>query len=208
MNASDWLSLTLVCTLGAASPGPSLAVVLAAARLHGRGGGCAAAIGHGLGVFLYALMAAASLSYLLTHYSNLFQAVQIAGGLMLAWVGVRLIIAKHWDSSDTLARSPAVALSTSFRDGFVIAVLNPKIAAFFTSLFSLYLEGGQSKGLHLSMAALVGGIDITVYVMIVLVATVPRVKITFAKYARLNDLLLGIILSSFGVMLIFQTVIN
>ena len=100
MSASDWFSLALICTLGAASPGPSLAVVLGAAKLRGRDGGCATAIGHGFGVFLYALMAAASLSYIVDHYFKLFQLVQLAGASMLVWIGVRLIIATSRDISD------------------------------------------------------------------------------------------------------------
>ena len=64
MNVSDWLSLTLVCILGAASPGPSFAVILSATRTGGRAGGLAAALGHGLGIFLYAFVAATSLSLL------------------------------------------------------------------------------------------------------------------------------------------------
>ena len=208
MSASDWFSLALICTLGAASPGPSLLVVIAAARLRGRGGGCAAALGHGLGVFLYALMAAASLSYILAHHANLFQFVQVAGALMLAWIGIRLIMAKRRDISDKPLEAQAFAISRSFRDGFVIAVLNPKIAAFFGSLFSLYLEGGQTTALHIVMAALAGGIDMIVYVLIVLVATMPRVTITFAKYASLNDLILGLVLVGFGMILFAQIFIN
>ena len=100
MSASEWLSLALICILGAASPGPSLAVVLAVSRLHGRKGGCVAAIGHGLGVFFYALIAAASLSYILKQHANLFQAVQIAGALMLVWIGGRLLTATRRRAHD------------------------------------------------------------------------------------------------------------
>lgn len=208
MSASDWFSLALICTLGAASPGPSLGVVLGAAKLRGRGGGCATAIGHGFGVFLYALMAAASLSYILDHYFKLFQLVQLAGALMLVWIGVRLIIATSRDISDKPVEARAVAMSRSFQDGFLIAVFNPKIAAFFGSLFSLYLESGQSTALHLAMAALAGGIDMIVYVLIVLLVTTRRVTITFAKYAILNDLFLGVVLAGFGTILIVQILIT
>ena len=77
MSVSDWLSLALICILGATSPGPSLAVVLAVSRLHGRRGGYAAAIGHGLGVFFYALIAAASLSYILKQHLFFYLRKQI-----------------------------------------------------------------------------------------------------------------------------------
>lgn len=214
MHASDWLSLTLICILGATSPGPSLAVVLVATRLRGRRGGCAAALGHGIGLFLYALMAAASVSYVLTHFSGLLQAVQIVGAFMLIWIGMRLIMAARCNTGDASREATVLDISRSFRDGFAIAVFNPKIAAFFASLFSLYLEAGQSTALHLAMATLAGVIDMLVYVMIVLLATLQRVKITFAKYAgtkyaRMNDVVLGGVLLCFGIILFVQkTILN
>ena len=208
MSASDWLSLALICILGAASPGPSLAVVLAVSRLHGRKGGCAAAIGHGLGVFIYALIAAASLSYILKQHASLFQAVQISGALMLLWIGGRLLTATRRRTQGQPPAALSLALSQSFRHGFAIAVFNPKIAAFFVSLFSQYLAEDQSTMLHLAMASLAGGIDIAVYLMVVLLATTQLAARVFTKFARLNDLILGIILLGLGTILLVQNLIS
>ena len=206
MSASDWLSLALICILGASSPGPSLAVVLAISRLQGRRGGYAAAVGHGLGIFLYASLAAASLSYILIQHGHLFQIVQIAGALMLVWMGVRLLMATRRRTEDRPAETPRLALSQSFRHGFAIAVFNPKIAAFFASLFSQYLGEGQSTGLHLAMATLAGGIDMIVYVIVVMLATTQFAVGIFTKFASLNDLILGIILLGFGAILLVQNI--
>ena len=202
MSASDWLSLALICILGASSPGPSLAVVLAISRLQGRRGGYAAAVGHGLGIFLYASLAAASLSYILKQHGHLFQIVQIAGALMLVWMGVRLLMATHRRAENRPAETPRLALTQSFRHGFAIAVFNPKIAAFFASLFSQYLGESQSTGLHLAMATLAGGIDMIVYVIVVMLATTHFAAGIFTKFASLNDLILGIILLGFGAILL------
>ena len=207
MSASDWSSLALICILGASSPGPSLAVVLAISRLQGRRGGYAAAVGHGLGIFLYASLAAASLSYILKQHGHLFQIVQIAGALMLMWMGVRLLMATRRRAKDRPAETPRLALSQSFRHGFAIAVFNPKIAAFFASLFSQYLGEGQSTGLHLAMAALAGGIDMIVYVIVVMLATTQFAVGIFTKFASLNDLILGVILLGFGAILLVQNII-
>jgi len=207
MSVSDWLSLALICILGATSPGPSLAVVLAVSRLHGRRGGYAAAIGHGLGVFFYALIAAASLSYILKQHASLFQAVQIAGALMLVWIGGRLLMSTRQWGQDQPQAAPSLALSQSFRHGFAIAVFNPKIAAFFASLFSQYLAEGQSTGLHLAMASLAGGIDMVVYLMVVLLATTQLAARIFTKFAGLNDLILGSILLGFGTILLVQNLV-
>ena len=207
MSASDWSSLALICILGASSPGPSLAVVLAISRLQGRRGGYAAAVGHGLGIFLYASLAAASLSYILKQHGHLFQILQIAGALMLVWMGVRLVMATRRRAEDRPVAVPRLALSQSFRHGFAIAVFNPKIAAFFASLFSQYLGEGQSTGLHLAMAALAGGIDMIVYVIVVMIATTQFAVGVFTKFASLNDLILGVILLGFGAILLVQNVI-
>ena len=207
MSASDWLSLALICILGASSPGPSLVVVLAISRLQGRRGGYAAAVGHGLGIFLYASLAAASLSYILKQHGHLFQIVQIAGALMLVWMGVRLLMATRRRAEDRPVEAPRLALSQSFRHGFAIAVFNPKIAAFFASLFSQYLGEGQSTGLHLAMAALAGGIDMIVYVIVVMLATTQFAVGIFTKFASLNDLILGVILLGFGAILLVQNII-
>ena len=207
MSATDWLSLALICILGAASPGPSLAVVLAISRLHGLRGGYAAAFGHGLGVFFYALIAAAGLSYSLKQHASFFQAMQIAGALMLVWIGGRLLITKHRGGADRPHAAPTVALSKSFLHGFSIAVLNPKIAAFFVFLFSQYLGEDQSTKLHLVMAVLAGGIDMVVYVFIVSLTNTHFAAHLFAKFARLNDLFLGGILLGLGTMLLVQNMI-
>ena len=182
-------------------------MVLAISRLQGRRGGYAAAVGHGLGIFLYASLAAASLSYILRQHGHLFQIVQIAGALMLVWMGVRLLMATRRKAEDRPAETPRLALTQSFRHGFAIAVFNPKIAAFFASLFSQYLGEGQSTGLHLAMATLAGGIDMIVYVIVVMLATTQFAVDIFTKFASLNDLILGIILLGFGAILLVQNII-
>ena len=207
MSASDWSSLALICILGASSPGPSLAVVLAISRLQGRRGGCAAAVGHGLGIFLYASLAAASLSYILKQHGHLFQIVQIAGALMLVWMGVRLLMATRRRAENRPAETPRPALTQSFRQGFAIAVFNPKIAAFFASLFSQYLGEGQSTGLHLAMAAVAGAIDMIAYVIVVMLATTRVAVRIFTEFASFNDQILGVFLSGFGAILLVQNII-
>jgi len=64
MEPDQWLSLAMICLAGAVSPGPSLLVILDATRRGGRPAGMLAAIGHGLGIFIYAFGAATGLGWL------------------------------------------------------------------------------------------------------------------------------------------------
>ena len=56
MTFTTWLTVASICLLGAMSPGPSLAVVLKQTLSGGRKTGLFAAITHGLGIGLYALL--------------------------------------------------------------------------------------------------------------------------------------------------------
>ena len=100
----------------------------------------------------------------------------------------------------TSAKHPA-AFQYAFRDGFLIAVFNPKIAAFFISLFSQFLEQGQLVILHLSMAGLAGFIDMAVYVFYAILASTAIVNGFMERYARLRDVIFAVILMSLALSL-------
>ena len=201
MALTDWLSLISICLLGALSPGPSLMVIMACTAENGRKAGVLASTGHGLGVFGYALAAASGLSYLLNHYQTVFFGHQLMGAGLLLWLGVRLLAATLSSAGTAQEETQAPALSNAFRDGFLIAVFNPKIAAFFISLFSQYLHDGQSVLLHVSMAGLAGLIDMAVYVFYAVLASTTFVHGLMQRYAGLRDGLFAVILISLAVSL-------
>ena len=152
MCVSAWASLSLICLLVASSPGPILIVILSNTRLYGRNAGLSASIGHGLGVFIYALLAATTLGLVLSHYQLLFTLIQSAGALLLIWIGVRLLRATFGQKIRKEADSPPVAgLTHRFRDGLAIDLFNPKIATFFASLFSQLITPPQSVTTYLGM---------------------------------------------------------
>lgn len=201
MALADWLSLISICLLGALSPGPSLMVILACTAENGRTAGVLASVGHGLGVFGYALAAASGLNYLLNHYQIAFFGLQLMGAGLLFWLGTRLLRAALSPAETAPATAQPAAFQNAFRDGFLIAVFNPKIAAFFISLFSQFLGDGQPFTLHLSMAGLAGFIDMAVYVFYAVLASTTLVHGLMERYARLRDGLFSVILISLSVSL-------
>ena len=170
--------------------------------MHGRRGGYAAAIGHGLGCFSCADCGGQPVLHLKT-------TCQLVSGRADRWradVGLdrgASVNVNAPSGQDQPPPAPRLALSQSFRHGFAIAVFNPKIAAFFASLFSQYLAEDQSIGLYLAAASL-AGVDMVVYLMVVLLATTQLAARLFTKFVGLNDLILGSILLGFGTTLLVQ----
>lgn len=138
MTFPDWLSLAVLCLAGAASPGPSLAVVAGASVGAGRSAGFLAAWSHALGVGLYAAFTVLGISTLITEFSGLYRAVRIAGALYLLWLAWRLLSGAG--ASATGACEDRNRRLRAARDGFAIAFLNPKLAIFMLALFSQFVR--------------------------------------------------------------------
>jgi threonine/homoserine/homoserine lactone efflux protein len=131
-----WFPLAGICLLGAMSPGPSLAVVVRNTLADGLGAGLWTAWSHALGVGLYALGTAGGLGLVIVGSPALFDAIRLAGGGFLVYLGAQL-----WLSSPPPARRVVAEGATrGARDGFLIAFLNPKIALFFLALFSQFVR--------------------------------------------------------------------
>lgn len=138
MTPGVWLSVATVCALGAASPGPSLAVVVRHALGASRAQGVACALAHAAGVGVYALLTAAGLAAVLAAHPGLYRAVALAGAAYLAWLGLGAL--RAGGAGDAGAQATRAGLGGAMRDGFVMALLNPKIAVFFLALFSQFVH--------------------------------------------------------------------
>lgn len=135
MTLSAWLSVVGICSLGAMSPGPSLAVVLKHTLSGGRPQGSIAALSHAAGVGLYAFLSMSGLAAAIIASERLFTTLQWLGALYLAWLGIKSFLGR---ARPTLSL-PTLQTGAAARDGFMIVFLNPKIALFFIALFSQFV---------------------------------------------------------------------
>lgn len=168
MGIDAFFALFLVCSAGAVTPGPSLAVILRHARV-GRHAGLAAALGHGFAVFLYALLVVFGLQIVTSFFPSLVLVMRLAGAVWLAWMAWKLWrSAGHGDISIGDESGASRTFSGAF-DGFSIAFFNPKIAVFMLAMFSQWLYVGQPFWEKLVMATIAGVVDAAWYVIVALV---------------------------------------
>lgn len=161
-----WLSLVVICILGALSPGPSLAIVIKNTLNGGASQGYATAISHALGVALYAAITATGIGLLIVQSPMLFAAIKYAGAAFLLYLGIKALMSKQKNLQFSQQDGELDPSINGWRDGFLIAFLNPKLAIFFLALFSQFVEpnaGWQQKGV---MTATVGIIDMLWYIFI------------------------------------------
>ncbi len=153
------------------SPGPSLAVVLKQTLSGGRKTGLTAAIAHGLGVGLYALLCISGIAVMITASPMLFTVLQWIGAGYLVWMGINSLRASATPNA-TLADSPTTG--SAARDGFLVVFLNPKIAIFFIALFSQLIGSDTSLLEKLAYAATAMLIDMAWYMVVAWSFSNPR----------------------------------
>ena len=194
MILQDWLYLFIICLLGACSPGPSVVVILGFVFSGGRKSGISASIGHGLGVFGYAILCAFGLGFLIEIYGTFFTVVQFLGAFFLLYLSFIIIKGSIVEKKTSHNAIIIDSEKNRFIEGFLIAILNPKIAVFFLSLFSQFLSSEQTHITHLFMAILAGGIDTIVYCIIVILASTKGTVSFLENHGSKVSLIFGIML--------------
>lgn len=169
MTLTTWLSLLMVCLMGAMFPGASLAVVLRQTLNNSRLHGVVTGIAHSLGVGLYALLSVLGLVLLLQQSPLLVKGISYAGAAYLLWLGYQGLTAKPGNGHQAQLQTQTAALWDAARDGFMVSLLNPKIGLFFLALFSQFIQEGMTLA---DKAIFVGTITITDGGWYVLVAAV------------------------------------
>ena len=195
MNITQWSQLVLICIMGAISPGPSLAVILRNTISGGRTKGVMSGIGHGLGITFYAVIAVSGLVAIINTIPYFFSFAQIAGSFFLIWLGGKMIISvfkKDYAAKENMPSKNSA--HQGFLEGFLIAFLNPKIAAWLLALFSQFVQPDAVLAEQFVLVSTVGVIDASWYCLVAFLASSGRLVKGLQQNASRIDLGMGILL--------------
>lgn len=201
MTIAIWLTVVSICLLGAMSPGPSLAVVLRQTLRGGRITGMVAAISHGLGIGLYALLCISGIAVMITTSPVLFTSLQWAGAAYLLWLGFKGLLARA-RPGETLVDVPTTG--SAARDGFLVVFLNPKVAVFFIALFSQVIGSDTSLIEKLAFAATALFIDMAWYLIVAWSFSNPRWLGRLQANVVWLDRIFGVVLIALAVRLLMS----
>ena len=195
MNITQWSQLVLICIMGAMSPGPSLAVILRNTLLGGRKQGVISGIGHGLGITFYAAVVVSGLVAIINIIPHFFSIAQIAGSVFLIWLGGKMIIPffkkGNTANEDMFTNNSA---HKGFLEGFLIAILNPKIAVWLLALFSQFVQPAALLAEQFVLVSTVGIIDASWYCLVAFLGSSGKlVKGLQNNYSRI-ELGMGVLL--------------
>ena len=196
MALADWYILALVCLAGAASPGPSVILLINSVIKDGRKAGVAFGIAHGLGIFVYSALVASGLIILLSFAPWVSISLEFSGLLFLLWLSISMLknSFKKIPIDEISSNSLSAPLFEYVRNGFLIVFLNPKIAAFYLAIFSQFLDGAANLEHKFLMVVTATVIDGLWYILLTFVIAVPRFITFFKLSAKKIEFFLGVVL--------------
>ena len=123
-------------------PGPGNLALITSTGKGGVRGGLAATLGVIAGDQVLMWLAVAGVATLLAAWPPAFYAVQWLGASYLAWLGLRMIVAKPGDA-------PVLHIEPRhyFKQAFFITLLNPKAIVFYMAFFPLLVDPAQHRGM-------------------------------------------------------------
>ncbi len=116
-------------------PGPGNLALITSTSKGRIGGGVAATLGLIAGDQVLMWLAVAGVAALLAAYPPAFRAVQWLGAGYLAWLGLRLVLARPGDAPVLHIRA-----GQYFRQALAITLLNPKAIVFYMAFFPLFVD--------------------------------------------------------------------
>jgi threonine/homoserine/homoserine lactone efflux protein len=142
----------------AVTPGPGVFYILARSLTQGRRHGLASVAGVALGNFGNAVGAAVGLAALFAVSSLAFSIVKYAGAAYLVWLGVQAIRTRTAEQASG-AVPPPQPLGRIFRDGFLVALLNPKTAVFFAAFLPQFMD---PQAAHVAQSVALGALFVLI----------------------------------------------
>jgi threonine/homoserine/homoserine lactone efflux protein len=153
---------TLASLVLAATPGPVWLYLISRTLAQGRRAGYFSMFGVAAGLSLHATFAAFGLTIVLLAVPFAFDAIKLAGAAYLLWLAYTTVRGAGF--SFTPQPLPAVPDGVLLRQAFIAAVVNPKVAVFYLSLFPQFVD--PSSGSTLEQSLLLGAIQISTAAMV------------------------------------------
>ena len=198
-GVADYGAFVAAIIIFLAIPGPGNLALITSTSKGGVAGGLAATLGVIAGDQVLMWLAVAGVAALLTAYPAAFHAVQWLGAAYLAWLGLRMLMAKPGDQ-------PVLHIEPHhyFKQAGLITLLNPKAIVFYMAFFPLFVDPARHQGMLTFgvMAATIATLTFSYGLVVVLLThhLAERLRAN-PLIARVLQKLAGVFLLAFGLKL-------
>lgn len=135
MNPELFVAFLLITVVLIVTPGPVVTLVIATGATEGVRAALMTVLGTTLGNALLIGAVAFGLSFVLASSALLFDVIRFAGAAYLVWLGIGL-----WRNAGRVSTTAPARGRVHTMRGFLVALSNPKTAAFFTAFLPQFVD--------------------------------------------------------------------
>ena len=199
-----FLTIAVVHLVALFSPGPDFFFVSQTAVSRSRRQALFGVLGITLGITLWSALALLGLQLVLHRLAWLQQLIAIAGGLYLAWMGLRMLRGA-FTHAPVAHREATIAPGgewATLRAGLLTNLANPKVVVYFGSVFSAFLGDRVDAAMRRGLWALIVAETFAWFALVAAFFALPAMRRGYLRLARWIDGLAGAVFVAFGLHLI------
>lgn len=204
MSLEIFIQVAIICLIGAMSPGPSMLVVANNAIFKSKIDGFLTALGHGIGIGIYAFIAVVGLGTLISTQLLLFKILQFLSIIFLIYLGIKTLFLKK---NLNLLEPKIYSKNISLLQGLGISILNPKIIIWFIAIYSQFIVLKDDYFYNFVLIITAGVVDIVWYMLLTVLVTTKFVLNYLQKKINLLEKLIGILFIIIGFILLFKLIL-
>lgn len=199
------IAIAGILFVGAMSPGPSFLVVAQNSLAKSRAHGIATAIGTGLGVSIFAVLASLGVTALIEKVPSVYIGFKMLGGAYLLYLAYRI-----WGGAKQALPTPDQhnveqgGLFKSFSLGLITQISNPKTALVIAGIFAAFVPANPPSNTALLVALIAFIIDFSWYALVALTLSSARSRSVYGRAKTNFDRLASVFLGLVGVRLILS----
>ena len=198
-----FFKIVLVCLLGAMSPGPSMVVVLNNAIFKNKLNGILTALGHGLGIGIYALFAVIGIDFIIEKNLAFFNSLKLLSVIFLFYLGTQALIKKN---NLEFNEKDLVHGSQSFFQGLSISILNPKILIWFLAIYSQFMTLNNDNLFKLFLVLIASIVDALWYILLVNLVTAKNILELIRSKAYMIQKIVGCLFIILSIILMLDLI--
>ena len=204
-DAGFWsalLPLMLTWVIGMMSPGPDLFLVIHRSLAGSRREGVAAAAGIATGVLLWLILAFTGLAALMTAFPALTVVLQLAGGMVLIWMGVQTL--RGWlarrgaASTDDGPSEGRIGPWAAYRRGLMTNLANPKFVIYISAVFAPFIAGQRPLWQTITLLGLLVITTVGWFSLIGALVGHPRLRSAVSRWTNTLDAVAGVVFILLG----------
>lgn len=202
--AGTILGIAAIHFVAISSPGPTLFVVAGHANSDDWRAGLFVVLGVVAATVVWSTFTAAGLGAALNTVPWLPVAIRLFGSAYLAWLGYRML-RSAWaggSAADLDGAARRTAPLAALRSGFITNISNPKVIAYYISLFGVMIPDGSPPALFVVAVLTAVAVSALWWGAVSVFFRLPVVRRGFLRVRRVFDGIVGVALVGFGIKLI------